>query len=439
MSVDIHKEDFTVTGIGDMAGDVFGNGMLLSKHIKLVAAFNHIHIFFDPSPNPSKSLKERKRLFNKAGSTWLDYNRKLISRGGGVFERSQRLIKLSKEVQALLNVSATELSPDDLIKAILTSEVDLLWNGGIGTYVKSELESHADVGDKSNDNLRVNALDLKCKVVAEGGNLGFTQKGRIEYAKLGGRINTDAIDNSGGVDCSDHEVNIKIAMQKAMENKKLSLKKRNEILDGMTNEVAQLVLSDNTFQTQAITIAQLQGHHVLPLQARLIKKLESTGLLDRKIEFLPNDQEIESRLAENKGLYRPEISIILAYAKMDIYNELVRSKLTNDKYFTPDLLQYFPSIMRSKFKNEIEGHQLRKEIISTMITNEMVNRAGIAFYNHILENTGATGCDVARAFIVAKEIYNLDDIWKDIEALNGKIDLSSIKIYSTNNSNWQFA
>lgn len=424
MGIDTQKEDFTVVGIGDMAGDVFGNGMLLSKHIRLVAAFNHMHIFLDPNPDSASSYEERKRLFELPRSAWTDYNSDLISKGGGVFERSAKTIDISKEICELLDISETRLAPDELIKHILKAPIDLLWNGGIGTYVKASSESHAEAGDKTNDTLRINGNEVRVKVVGEGGNLGFTQLGRIEFASKGGRINTDAIDNSAGVDCSDHEVNIKIALGIAKQHKRINEQKRIAILEEMTDEVADLVLRDNVLQTQAITIAQLQGHSLLELQHRLIRKLERDGMLDRAIEFLPDDEEISRRLSDKRGLYRPEIAVLLAYSKLSLYDDLLNSNLPDDSYFLKDLIRYFPVHLQKNFTKEIESHPLRREIIATFATNSIVNRVGSTFFHQVSEDTGIKGCDIARGYTVTRDTFDLRTLWLDIEALDGKIDLN---------------
>ena len=421
MGLDTQLEDFTCVGIGDLAGDVFGNGMLLSPHIKLVAAFNHMHIFFDPNPNPEKSFAERLRMFNLPRSSWMNYNHSLISEGGGIFERSAKLIAISPEVKAVLAIEEDELEPNELIKAILKAPVDLLWNGGIGTYVKAADESHQEVGDRANDALRINGSQLRCKVAGEGGNLGFTQKGRIEFALKGGRVNTDAMDNSAGVDCSDHEVNIKIALIQAMRGKKITLEERNKVLESMTDEVSSLVLSDNRLQTQAISIASSQGTSTLGDHAQFLDKLEKSGLLNRKIEFLPARKEIEKRQTDRIGMTRPELCVMLAYSKMDIYNSLIASDLVNDKYFETELLNYFPKLMQKKFPDEITSHQLRKEIIATQITNFAVNRAGITFVNQLCQDSGFSISDVVKSLIIACDSFRLREVWEDIEKLDGKI------------------
>jgi glutamate dehydrogenase len=421
MGVDIGKEDFTVAGIGDMAGDVFGNGMLLSKHIRLVAAFNHLHIFIDPSPDAKHGFEERKRLFRLPRSSWKDYDEKLISKGGGIYERSAKTIELSKEAQAALGVSKARHTPDELIRAILLAPVDLLWNGGIGTYVKAEDETHDQVGDRANNTLRVGGKDLRCKVVGEGGNLGFTQKGRIEYARNNGRINTDAIDNSAGVDCSDHEVNIKIALSPLAASGKLPMKERDKLLAAMTDEVARLVLKDNILQTQAITIAQLQGATLLESQQRLMHTLERTGLLDRAIEFLPADKQIADMIAAKRGLTRPEIAVLLSYSKMELYRQLLESTLPDEAYFIADLKRYFPHVMQDDFADSIAGHRLKREIIATVATNSIVNRVGITFFNDLAQDMNASARDVVAAYTIARDAFGLRGLWKDIEALEGVV------------------
>ena len=421
MGVDIETQDFTCAGVGDMAGDVFGNGMLLSQRLKLVAAFNHMHIFIDPSPDTKASFAERKRLFSLPRSTWKDYDTTLISKGGGVFERSAKTINLSKEAQNAIGIDKAKLTPDELVRAILLAPVDLLWNGGIGTYVKAEEESHEQVGDRTNNPVRVNGRELRCKVVGEGGNLGFTQKGRIEYAKAGGRINTDAIDNSAGVDCSDHEVNIKIAFSHAIAKGAFTIEKRNTLLAAMTEEVAQLVLKDNILQTQAITNAQLQGVRLLEAQARLMHRLEQQGLLDRAIEFLPADKQLAELKAAKKGLTRPELAVLLAYSKMALYKELLESSLPDEEYFLADLKRYFPKAMLKDdtLTDAIATHRLRREIIATVATNSLVNRAGITFVFDIAEDLGVGARDIAAAYTLVRDAFNLRGLWNAIEATGG--------------------
>lgn len=418
--IDITQQDFTVAGIGDMSGDVFGNGMLLSNRIKLVAAFNHMHIFIDPSPDTKASFTERKRLFNLPRSSWKDYNPALISKGGGIYERSAKTIALSKEAQSLLNIGKASVTPDELIRAIILADVDLLWNGGIGTYVKAEDETHEQVGDRANNAIRVNGRELRCKVVGEGGNLGFTQKGRVEYARLGvegqgGRINTDAIDNSAGVDCSDHEVNIKIAFSQEMARGAITRKKRDELLVSMTDDVATLVLKDNILQTQALTITQAQGVSLIESQGRLMHTLERLNLLNRSIEFLPSDKQMAELKANKKGLTRPELSVLLAYSKMVLYKELLESSLPDEAYFIADLNRYFPKLMQRDFASAIANHPLKREIIATVVTNSMVNRAGITFFFDIAEDTGLPARDIACAYSLARDVFDLRGLWKGIE------------------------
>ncbi len=422
MGRDSQSEDFTCVGIGDLMGDVFGNGMLLSKHIKLVAAFNHMHIFLDPNPDSTTSFKERKRIFNLERSTWMDYDKSLISQGGGIFERSAKSIKVSSQMAKILDINEGEMAPNDLIKAILKAPVDLLWNGGIGTYVKASSESHLDAGDRANDQLRINGNELRCKTVGEGGNLGFTQLGRIEYALNGGRINTDAMDNSAGVDCSDHEVNIKIAFSQAMANGSINLDARNKILGEMTDEVSHLVLNDNKMQTQAISISSSLGYISLGDQAKFLDRLEKNGLLNREIEFLPSIKEINRRQIERIGMTRPELCVMLSYAKMDIYNKLLSSNLIKDDYFTKYLFDYFPKAMHQKFVKEISNHQLKNEIISTQITNMVIDRSGIIFIDQISQETGFGIDEIVRSFIIALEAFELHDIWNNIEKLSGKVN-----------------
>lgn len=422
INLNVQKEEFTCVGIGDMSGDVFGNGLLRSKHTKLVAAFNHMHIFIDPNPNPEISFNERKRLFGLSRSTWEDYNPKLISKGGGVFLRNQKTIKISKEIQNLLDIKNNELSTVELIKAILKSPVDLIWNGGIGTYVKASDEANYEVGDKVNDSLRVNGEDLRCKVFGEGGNLGLTQKGRIEYALNGGKINTDSIDNSAGVDCSDHEVNIKIVLKDLVKKQKISETQRNEILASMTDEIGKLVLQNNKMQTKTISISQSKSFADMGNYTRFLKNIEDKGLLKRKIEFLPEDKDITKRQSEGLGMSRPELAVMLSYSKIDLYKSLINSDLISDPYFKNILLRYFPSIMQEKFSEEIYNHQLAKEIITTEITNFIINRSGITFISEIAEDSGVSLDQIVKSYIVACEIFNLKDTWHQIDALDGKID-----------------
>jgi len=421
MNVNIQKDDFTVIGIGDMAGDVFGNGMLLSEHIKLIAAFNHMHIFIDPNPDATSSFVERKRLFEKPMSSWDDYDRSLLSEGGMIYSRLEKKLVLTPQIQKRFSISQKSLTPDELITYILKAKADLLWNGGIGTYVKAVNESNIDVGDKSNDNLRINGEDLKCLVIGEGGNLGFTQAGRIEYAMAGGRVNTDAIDNSAGVDCSDHEVNIKIALNNSVKSGKITLEERNKILEEMKDEVADLVLRDNRMQTLALSISEAQGHNLLSSQEKFIRILEEKGVLDRKFEYLPSKQDFVQYHIAKQGLTRPELSILLAYSKNEIYKELINSSLPDDPYYEKDLLFYFPSIMREKFRDEILSHPLRREIITAGLVNSMVNRVETFFAHMSAEDYGYKLCDIARAYTITRDVFDMRGIWDKIAALDGLV------------------
>ncbi len=418
---DTQAQAFTVAGIGDMSGDVFGNGMLLSRHIKLVAAFDHRHIFIDPDPDPAASWAERDRLFKLARSSWADYDAKLISKGGGIWPRSAKSIPLSAEARRILGVEAKALAPMELVSAILKAPVDLLYNGGIGTYVKASTESHAEVGDRANDALRVDARELRCKVVAEGGNLGLTQRGRIEYALAGGRVYTDAIDNSAGVDCSDHEVNIKILLDAAVREGELTLKQRNRLLAEMTDEVAALVLRDNIFQTQSLSVSGQVARQLLDQQARFIHALERAGRLNRAIEYLPTEDQIAERKGARIGLSAPERAVLLAYSKMQIYDELLASDIPEEPTIAGALERYFPKPLRERFALHIQTHPLRREIIATHVTNSMVNRVGSTFAHRMREETGASTAEVVRAYMVTREAYAMVPFWQQVEALDLKV------------------
>lgn len=419
IGVDVDKDDFTVVGIGDMSGDVFGNGMLLSKHIKLLAAFNHMHIFIDPNPNSAKSFLERERLFNLPRSTWEDYSSKVLSKGARVYSRNEKSLQLTPEIKERFNIKCDNISPINLMRILLTAEVDLLWNGGIGTYAKAKFETHEQVGDKANDNLRCNGEDLRCKIIGEGGNLGFTQHARIEYARKGGRINTDAIDNSAGVDCSDHEVNLKIALKELMNKGLMTEDERVSLLESMTDDIAELCLKDNRTQTRALTIASQQGIDVLGSQEHFINLLEEQGILDRELECLPSRQQFTQLYASKQGLTRPELSVLLAYSKNAIYDNLINTNLAEDPYFCNDLLLYFPEKMRKKYSEILISHPLRKEIITTSITNSMVNRVD-TFYLHLaVESTGHKFSDIARAYTVTRDVFGLRELWKEINKLDG--------------------
>jgi glutamate dehydrogenase len=421
LGVNTQSTEFTVAGIGDMSGDVFGNGMLLSRRIRLVAAFDHRHVFLDPAPDPEASFRERERLFGLARSSWADYDAKLISKGGGVFARGAKSIPLSPEVRKSLGTEAESLAPAELISAILKAPVDLLYNGGIGTYVKSSRQSNAEVGDRANDAIRVNGADLRCRVVGEGGNLGFTQLGRVEYALKGGRIDTDAIDNSAGVDCSDHEVNIKILLNAVMRQGGLTLEQRNRLLADMTDDVAALVLRDNYFQTQSLSVSGALAPALLDAQERLIRSLEKAGRLNRALEYLPDDEEFAERRAAKLGLTSPERAVLLAYAKIALYDELVASDVPDDPWISTALERYFPEALRARYKVQIEDHPLRREITATHVTNSMVNRVGSLFVHRMQEETGARPPDVVRAYLVVREVFGFVELWKAIERLDYKV------------------
>ena len=419
MDTDIH--DFTVVGVGDMSGDVFGNGMLRSRHIRLVAAFDHRHIFIDPQPHADAPFAERQRLFELPRSSWADYDTSLISEGGGVWARSEKSIAISPQAKAALGITADRMAPTELISAILKAPVDLLYNGGIGTYVKASGQSHADVGDRANDSLRINGNELRCKVVCEGGNLGLTQRGRIEAALSGVRIYTDAIDNSAGVDTSDHEVNIKILLGLAIADGRLTLEQRNALLPTMTDEVAALVLRDNYFQTQALSIGRLLAPGLLDEQARFMRFLERIGRLDRAIEFLPSEDDLAQRKARGLGLATPEQAVLLAYSKMWLSDELVASDLPEDAWIATALERYFPAALRGPFGGDIAKHPLRREIIATHVLNSMVNRVGPTFVHRLSELTGATAAQVVKAYLLAREVFASVQLWQGIEALDDKV------------------
>jgi glutamate dehydrogenase len=421
IGVDIQKKDFTVVGIGDMSGDVFGNGMLLSRHIRLLAAFDHRHIFLDPAADSTTSFAERERLFDLPRSSWDDYDRKKISRGGGVFPRTAKSIALSPESSAMLGIAATSAAPNEIIRAILRMPADLLWNGGIGTYVKSGDESNAEVGDRTNDAVRINGTELRAKVVGEGGNLGLTQRGRVEYALAGGRLNTDFIDNSAGVNTSDVEVNIKILLNPLMQAGKLTRGERNKLLARMTDEVAGLVLRNNYLQSQAISTLELQARARLPEYQHLIRTLERSGELNRALEFLPADDELADRRKRGIGLSRPELAILLAYSKIWLTNHLLASDVPEDPYLSAELVRYFPQPVQERFAKQISQHRLRREIITTATTNSLVNRMGPAFVPRAQEDTGAQPAQIARAYTAAREIFDMRKTWAEIEALDTKV------------------
>jgi len=421
MGADTQSSDFTVVAVGDMSGDVFGNGMLLSPHIRLLAAFDHRHIFIDPTPDAAASFAERERLFKLPRSSWADYDTTLVSPGGGVWARSEKSIPISPQARVALGLSAERLAPGELVSAILKAPVDLLYNGGIGTYVKASTETHADVGDRANDTLRINGRELRCKVVAEGGNLGVTQRGRIEAAQAGVRIYTDAIDNSAGVDTSDHEVNIKILLGLAIGDGEMTEKQRNTLLAQMTDDVAALVLRDNYFQTQSLSIGSRLSLRLIDQQVRFIRFLEKSGRLNRAIEFLPTDDEIAERKARGIGLTSPERAVLLAYSKMWLSDELLDSDLPEDPWIGRALERYFPAPLREKFGAYIPRHPLRREIIATHVVNSMVNRVGSTFVHRLTETTGAKPSQIVRAYLATREVFGYVAIWQQIEALDNKV------------------
>jgi glutamate dehydrogenase len=422
LGVNCQTTPFTCVGIGDMAGDVFGNGMLLSEQIKLVSAFNHLHIFFDPSPDPAVTYKERERLFADTSLSWDDFNRELISKGGGIFKRSEKSIKLSPEMKSSLGTKQASMTPNELIHNILKMPVDLIWNGGIGTYIKSSRESHTDVGDRANDSLRVNGKEVKAKIIGEGGNLGVTQLGRIEYAANGGRLNTDFIDNAGGVDCSDNEVNIKILLNSLVKNGDLTVKQRNKLLYDMTEDVGKIVISDCYRQTQSISITHLAGVKQLKEQLRFIHALEREGVLNRELEFIPSDDEISERVVTGQGLTRPELAVLSAYGKMVLKEAFDIDAITKNSYYEKYLVNAFPPMLRDKYRAQMQEHPLRSEIIATKLTNEMVNDMGLNFVFRLAEETGASVPEIAHAYSVIKGVFDMGTLWEEVEQLDNKID-----------------
>ena len=422
--IDCQAEDFTCVGIGDMSGDVFGNGMLLSEHIRLVAAFDHRDIFLDPTPDAATSYAERRRLFDLPRSSWQDYDRSLVSAGGGVYSRSAKSVPISPEVRTALSLGddVTSMTPQELMKAILLADVDLLWNGGIGTYVKATFETDAEVGDKANDPIRVNGADLRAKCVGEGGNLGLTQDGRIEYALAGGRINTDFIDNSAGVDTSDHEVNIKILLDKVVVDGDLTEKQRNDLLASMTDEVGTLVLRDNYEQNIALASAGRNAPALLHVHEDWIRRLERQGLLDRELESLPTRKQVAARIEAKEGLTTPELSVLMAYTKIVLADHIIDSDLPDDPFLRTDLFSYFPTQMRHTYREQMEGHPLRREIIVTQVVNDLVNGAGITFFHRLSEETGAGPEELVRANFVAREIFGSRALIDEIDSYDNKID-----------------
>ncbi|HEY7006978.1 MAG TPA: NAD-glutamate dehydrogenase domain-containing protein, partial [Sphingomicrobium sp.] len=415
MGIDVQSDEVTVAGCGDMSGDVFGNGMLLSKSLKLIAAFDHRHIFIDPDPDPATSWTERRRLFDLPRSSWDDYDRKLMSKGGGIYPRSEKSISLSAEARQALGIDAKDIEPAALINAILKAPVDLLWFGGIGTYIKASTQSQADVGDPSNDALRADASELRAKVIGEGANLAITQAGRIEFAEEGGRINTDFIDNSAGVDCSDNEVNIKIPLNREMHDGVLTFDKRNSLLAKMTDDVADIVLEDNRLQSLALSIAEAGGATALPAHVRTIELLEASGRLDRKVEGLGSSEELLRRGLENRGLTRPELAVVLSISKLVLQAAAEDLKLSDDPLMEPELFAAFPKPMRKAHADAIRAHRLRNEIIATKVANRLVNRLGPGVAFDMTEEEGASLKQVVSAFLVAERLLDLDKLWSEIE------------------------
>jgi glutamate dehydrogenase len=423
IGIDVQNQPFSVAGIGDMAGDVFGNGMLQSPHIRLVAAFNHQHIFIDPQPDAARSFGERERLFKLPRSSWEDYSAAAISTGGGIFSRSAKSVALSREAQELLELPP-QATPNEIVKAILRSHVDLLWNGGIGTYVKAGSESNSDAGDRSNDAVRIDGRELNCKVVGEGGNLGFTQLGRIEYARRGGRLNTDFIDNSAGVNCSDVEVNLKILLNGAVRSKEITRPARDRLLVQMTEEVSALVLRNNYLQSQAISTGEFRSRERLSESAYVIRALERSGDLNRALEYLPSEEEIAERRKAGEGLTRPELAVALSYGKIWLHKALINSDVPEDPYLSAELARYFPTPVQQRFAARIKRHRLRREIISTSITNSVINRMGPVFPVRAQDDTGAAPAAIARAYTIAREVFAVRDIWSQIEALDNSCPAS---------------
>ena len=424
LEIDITKTPITMIGIGDMSGDVFGNGLLYSKQVKLLGAFDHRHIFLDPDPNPAISYAERQRLFKLPTSSWENYNAKLISRGGGVYPRTSKSIILTAEVKKILNVDVNSLPPNELICAMLKAPVDLLWNGGIGTYVKASTESHADVSDRTNDFCRVDGGELRCKVVGEGGNLGFTQLGRVEYALKGGLINTDFIDNSAGVDCSDHEVNLKILLADSVAKGKLSQKKRNDLLSIVTQEVAELVLHDNYQQALVMSFSAYHAKVNMNLHQSYIKELETLGFLNRQIEFLPDDKKLIERKAAGHGLTRPELAVLLAYTKIHVKQEILKSSLPENVFLNQIVTSAFPASLAKKYHQAMQSHSLRRDIVATQLSNYVVNQMGITFIYRLQVETGATVEEIVSAHAVACRVFDMEKLQKTVESLEGKIPLT---------------
>ena len=421
MGVNCQQEDFDVIGVGDMSGDVFGNGMLLSPHIRLVGAFNHMHIFVDPDPDPAKTIVERRRLFNLPRSSWTDFNTRLMSRGSAIYERSAKTIKLSPEIIKRFGMEKSTVTPNDLLSAMLRAKTDLLWFGGIGTYLKSSDESHPEVGDRANDAIRIDARELNCKIIGEGANLGVTQRARVEAALGGVRLYADFIDNSAGVDCSDHEVNIKILIDTAIRKGQLKASQRTALLARMTDEVGLHCLVDNYLQTQAINTILSEGMTVFDNQVRLMRMLEKTDRLNRQVEFLPDDEGLVDRAAARTGLTGPEVAVLMSYSKIWINEELLASDVPDDTELNDELIAYFPTALRTKYAKGILSHRLKREIVATLATNSVVNRGGGSFVYQLMERTGMSASDVVRAYLITRRVLGMRAIWARIDGLDNKV------------------
>ncbi|MDB5478165.1 MAG: NAD-glutamate dehydrogenase, partial [Alphaproteobacteria bacterium] len=421
MGKDIQSQEFTVAGVGDMSGDVFGNGLLLSEKTKLIAAFDHRHIFVDPNPDPAASFAERKRLFEKPASSWMDYNAALLSTGGAIFNRQDKSLSLTPEICTALDIDKQRVTPSELMQAILRARVELLYFGGIGTYLKASAQSHEQVGDKGNDMIRINADELRCKVLGEGANLAMTQAARVEFATHGGRVDTDFIDNSGGVDTSDHEVNIKILLQPMVNAGKLPLEQRNTLLEEMTNEVAAHVLSNNYNQSLALSLQERRGPEDLAAQIDFMRQLERQGILDRRLEGLPDDDRLQQLVQRHQGLTRPELCVLLAYGKISLFNMLIASSIADDPEMNHQLVEYFPDLLQQKFGSDIPGHKLKREIIATELANVIVNRMGSVFVSGEMSRAGFTVEQVTRAWLIARSVFDLRFLWSEIDRLDNKL------------------
>jgi glutamate dehydrogenase len=423
LGVDADTAALSVVGIGDMSGDVFGNGMLRSPHLRLLAAFDHRHVFVDPDPDPSASYAERRRLFALPSSSWADYDPAVLSVGGGVYARSAKSVDLSPLARQALGIDDGPLTPDDLVRAVLRAPVDLLWNGGIGTFVKASTESDLQAGDRSNDSVRIDATELRCRVVGEGGNLGFTQRARIQFALAGGHVFTDAIDNSAGVDCSDHEVNIKILLQRAIATGELDASARDHsardaLLAAMTDTIADLVLADNEAQANALEVASVEATELVGVHARQIDRLAQTAGLDRELEALPTAKTLQERHAAGQGLTAPELAVLLAYTKLELQRALIDSDVPDDPYLAVDFVAYFPPELHTGFDAALASHPLRREIVATVVANAVVNRAGISFLSRLGDETGLPLPVLTRAHLIARDVVDAVKLWSAIDDLD---------------------